>query len=162
MERYPVDLDPGQVVRWIKAECEASPLTFRTSARCTRELRTLNGNDGVALDDEDREDLSEVATVITLDVAPFHARDGWTLSITVEDELGHHSLGAGTLGEEVQIDPDYFYRMFIRRGRGNAVVSAEIDDPSARHRLNWLLHMIETDHHSPDGHAKPKRKRGAG
>ncbi len=31
METYPVDIDPGQVVRWIKAECEVAPSRWRVT-----------------------------------------------------------------------------------------------------------------------------------
>lgn len=39
METHPVDIDPGQIVRWIKAECEAAPATFKIDARRNTEVR---------------------------------------------------------------------------------------------------------------------------
>jgi hypothetical protein len=58
MQTYPVDIDPAQVVRWIKAECEASPSAFRIAARRTREVRELPVGRTTHLGDEEREDLS--------------------------------------------------------------------------------------------------------
>jgi hypothetical protein len=156
MERYPVDIDPEQVVRWIKAECEATPSTFRTTARRAREVRQIPVSGKTHLGDDEREDLSEIATIATLDIAPAHASDGWLLSVVVEDEIGPHSLGAGSVGEEEQIDLGAFYSAFIRPGRGNATVSADVEDPAARARLTRLLSLIETNRHSPAGRAAPR------
>lgn len=39
MEPYPVDIDAGQVVRWIMAEHRAAPSTFRILARRITELQ---------------------------------------------------------------------------------------------------------------------------
>jgi hypothetical protein len=33
VERLPVDIDPGQIVRWILAENNAAPLSLKTNAR---------------------------------------------------------------------------------------------------------------------------------
>jgi hypothetical protein len=105
--------------------------------------------------DVEREDLREIATIATLDIAPAHASDGWSLSVVVEDEIGPHSLGAGSEREEEQIDLGAFYSSFIRPGRGIAAVSAEVEGHAARARLAQLLHLIETNRHGSDGRARP-------
>jgi hypothetical protein len=46
METYPVDIDPVQVVRWIKAEHEAAPASFKVSARRTTETRQIPFSEG--------------------------------------------------------------------------------------------------------------------
>lgn len=148
MESYPVDIDPEQVVRWLKAECDADPLRFRTAASRSREQRKLPTGVKTHLGEDDREEVHEVATVATLDVAPAHAGEGWQLSVVVEDEIGPHTLTAGATGEEEPIDLDAFYGIFIRRGRGDATVSAEVENAEARARLNRLLHLIETNRHA--------------
>jgi hypothetical protein len=151
MESYPVDIDPEQVVRWVKAECDAAPSAFRTTARRTREVRKLPDGGKTHLGDEEREDLSEIATIATLDIAPAHASDGWSLSVVVEDEVGPHSLGPGSVGEEEQIDVGAFYSAFIRPDRGIATVSADVEDAAARARLTQLLNLIETNRHRSNG-----------
>lgn len=149
MESYPLDIDPEQVVRWIKAECTADPSRFRTAARRSREQHTLPTGVKTHLGEDDREELHEVATVATLDIGPARASEGWQLSILVEDEIGPHALTAGATSEEEPIDLDAFYGIFIRRGRGDATVSAEVENAEAGARLSKLLHLIETNRHAP-------------
>ena len=148
METYPVDIDPEQVVRWIKAEREAAPTTFRIAARRIRELRQIPVGSRTHLGDEEREDLSEIATIATLEIAPAHAGDGWLLTVIVEDEVGPRVFDAGAAAEdEQQIDFGTFYKQFIRPGRGNATVTAEAADPAAKARMTRLLGAIETNRH---------------
>jgi hypothetical protein len=80
MQTYPVDIDPGQVARWLKAECEVAPSTFKISARRRQEAREIPVRAETHLGDEEREDLTEIATIATLEIAPVHAGDGWLLS----------------------------------------------------------------------------------
>jgi hypothetical protein len=150
METYPVDIDPKQLVRWMKAECEAAPSSFRITARRTREVRAIPVGKETHLGDEEREDLSEIATIGRLEIAPTHASDGWLLSVVVEDEIGPRISDRGAEAEgEQQIDLGAFYNEFIRPGRGAANVTADVASPGAKARITRLLNAIETDHHSP-------------
>ena len=161
METYPIDIDPGQVLRWLKAESEAAPGTFRISARRRQEVRELPAEDQGHLGDVEREDLSEVATVATLEFAPLHVHEGWQLKVIVEDELGPRVVGATGVEGEQAIDLATFYGEYIRPGRGIANVVADVESPAARHRLNRLLAEIEKNRHVPDGAessaAKPRK-----
>lgn len=160
MESYPVNIDAAQLLRWLKAESAIAPGTFRITASRSQELQELPGINEAHLGDEEREDLSEVATVATLEIAPAHPHEGWQLKITVEDELGPRMVN-GSAGEQA-IDLGTFYSEFIRSGRGVANVVAEVDDPAARQRLTRLLAEIERNRHVPDGSApsaaKPPRR----
>jgi hypothetical protein len=148
MEVYPVDIDPGQVVRWLKAENAAAPGTFRITATRRREIREIPIRRETHLGDEEREDLREIATIATLEIAPIHASDGWLLSVVVEDEVGPGiSDGAGE-GEQ-RIDLGTFDREFIRPGRGSANVVAEVENSAAKARVSRLLSAIERDRQSP-------------
>jgi hypothetical protein len=148
METYPVDIDPEQVARWVKAECEIAPSTFRISARRRREVREIPVRADTHLGDEEREDLTEIATIATLEIAPVHASEGWRLSVVLEDELGPRVSNAGTGGEaEQQIDFGTFYKEFIRPGRGNATVIAEGENSVAKTHLTRLINAIETNRH---------------
>jgi hypothetical protein len=148
MQTYPVDVDPKQLVRWIKLECEAAPMTFRIIERRTREVRAIPVGKEIHLGDEEREDLSEIATIARLEIAPVHASDGWLLSVIVEDEIGPRiSNGDAEAGGEQQIDLGSFYNEFIRQGRGTANVIAKVADPAAKARVTHLLNAIETDRH---------------
>jgi hypothetical protein len=148
METYPIDIDPGQVARWVKAECDVTPPAFKISARRKLEAREIPLRATTHLGDEEREDLTEIATIATLDIAPVHASDGWLLSVVVEDEVGPRVSDGGTGGEaEQQIDFGTFYKEFIKPGRGNASVTAEVADSAAKQHLTRLIQAIETNRH---------------
>jgi hypothetical protein len=87
METYPVDIDPGQLVHWLKAEHEASPGTFRITVTRRGEVRDILVRKESHLGDGEREDLSETATTASLEVAPVHAGDGWHVVILPEIHL---------------------------------------------------------------------------
>ena len=149
MESFPVDIDAEQIVRWIMAEQAATPSTFKTTARRMSEVRELPAGREYHLGDEEREDLSEVATLATLEIAPAHAGEGWLLTVTVEDEIGPRVSGEGAATEtEQQIDLGTFYSTFIRPKRGTANVLAEADGPSARANVTRLLDDIERNRHA--------------
>ena len=149
MESFPVDIDAEQIVCWIIAEQAVTPSPFKTTARRTVEVREIPERREFHLGDEEREELSEVATIATLEVAPAHASDGWLLTVTVEDEIGPRVSGGERAAEtEQQIDLGTFYNTFIRPGRGTANVVAEVDSVSARRSLSRLLSAIERNQHA--------------
>ena len=151
METYPVDIDPEQVARWVKTECDVAPKTFSVTARRVREVREIPVRRETHLGDEEREDLTEIATIATLEIAPVQASDGWLLSVVVEDEIGPRvSNGDADIEAEQQIDLGTFYKEFIRPGRGTANVIAEVEDPAAKKHLARLIKAIETNRHGAD------------
>ena len=152
MVDFPVNIDAKQLVRWIMAEQVAAPSTFKTTARRITEVREIPARPELHLGDEEREDLSEVATVAILEIAPAHAGDGWLLTVTVEDEIGPRLAGERlAAGTEQPIDLGTFYSAFIRPERGIANVVAQADSPSARKALAGLLDAIERNRHALAG-----------
>jgi hypothetical protein len=150
MEPFPVDIDPKQIVRWMIAEHRVTPSSLKIAARRTIEVRQIPAREDLHLGDEEREDLSEVATVATLEIAPAHPSEGWLMTITVEDEIGPRGPGRGTMVEDdEQIDLETFNSLFIRPERGTATVVAQADDTAAEARLSSLLASIESDRHGP-------------
>jgi hypothetical protein len=148
METYPVDIDPGQVVRWVKAECDAAPSMLRVSGKRTQVVEELPLRKQAHLGDEERADLTEVETIATLEIAPIHASEGWLLSIVVEDEVGPRmSFGSPGAASEQSIDLGTFYKEFIRPGRGIANVVAQVQDSTAKAHLTRLIDAIETNQH---------------
>jgi len=144
MDSFPVDIDAKQIVRWIMAEQARAPSTFKTAARRASEVHAIPQRAEFHLGDEEREDLSEVAMVGTLEIRPAHAGDGWLLTVTVEDEIGPRLADAEEATEiEQQIDLGTFYSTFIRPERGIANVVAEFDGPAARTKITKLLATIE-------------------
>jgi hypothetical protein len=162
MRTYPLDIDPVQVVRWIMAEYQAAPSRFRILARRASEVREIPAREELHLGDEEREDLTEVDTIATLEIAPARASEGWLLTVEVEDEAGPRLPERGPLVEgEGQIDLRTFYDEFIRPGRGIANVVAEVEDDAAEVHLNKLVSSIEKNRHGPS-QTSPKLSRGAG
>lgn len=146
---YPIDIEAEQIVRWLLAEQKTNRPFFRYDAWRAAEVRDLPTRANLHLGDEEREDLSEVATIATLEIVPAHASDGWTLKITVEDELGPRVPGrAAAVASEQQIDLDTFYQQFIRSGRGTATATAEVHDAAAERRLKQLLDAVLVDRHA--------------
>ena len=142
---YPIDIEPEQIVRWLVAEQQTTPSLFRFDARRRIEVRNIPERAEYHLGDEEREDLSEVTTTATLEVTPVHRGDGWTLTITVEDDTGPRP--SGIEATEQQIDLGSFYHQFIRRGRGVATVTAEVDGAAAERHLNEPLDAILVNRH---------------
>ncbi len=148
MATYPIDIEPEQIVRWLVAEQTATPSLFRFHARRAVELRDIAPRPEYHLGDEEREDLSEVETVATLEVTPARATDGWSLKVTVEDEAGPRlATGEAGIAPDQQIDLGTFYHEFIRSGRGIATATAEVQDTSAERHLNQLLDAILVNRH---------------
>jgi len=155
MEPFPVDIDPKQIVRWVLAEHRVSPRSLKTLARRTTEVRQIPARADLHLGDEEREDLSEIATIATLEITPGHPSEGWRMTVNVEDEIGPRGPGRGlNVADDEQIDLETFNSLFIRPERGTATVVAEADDAAAEPRLSSLLASIETDRHGP-GVRKP-------
>jgi hypothetical protein len=155
MEHYPVGIDPKQIVHWVMAERRVFPSSLKILARRATEVRQIPTRANLHLGDEEREDLSEVATVATLEITPAHPSDGWRMIVTVEDEIGPRGPGRGNMVEaDGQIDLETFNSLFIRPERGTATVVAEADDDAAQARLSRLLASIETNRHGPG--ARPK------
>ncbi len=158
VESFPVDIDPAQVVRWLLTERAAARSALTATVNCSTEVRQIPMRSEFHLGDEEREDLSELATVATLEIAPRHEHEGWLLTVTVEDEIGPRVLSNGPhLGAEQQIDLGTFYNKFIRPGRGVASVAARADSPSARAKLNYLLSAIERNQHVAEHTSRSQR-----
>jgi hypothetical protein len=164
MRIYPLDIDPGQVVRWIIEEHQAAPSRFRIVARLGSEVRDIPARTELHLGDDEREDLSEVDTIATLEIAPAHATEGWLLTVEVEDEAGPRLPEKGPLAEgEGEIDLGRFYDEFIRPERGIANVVAAVDDDAAKIRLNEFISSIEQNLHGPNQTGgRTKLQRGPG
>jgi hypothetical protein len=151
MRTYPLDIDPVQVVRWIMAEHQAAPSRFRILAWRASEVRDIPARRELHLGDEERENLTEVDTIATLEIAPARASEGWLLTVEVEDEAGPRLPERASLVEgEEQMDLRTFYDEFIRPGRGIANVVAGVEDDSAEVHLNKLVSSIEKNRHGPN------------
>jgi hypothetical protein len=131
MEPFPVDIEPN--VRWIIAEHRMTPSSLKIVARRAAEERQIPARAEFHLGDEEREDLSEIATVATPEIGPSHPSEGRLMTIVVEDEIGPRGPGRGTMVEdEQQIDLETFNSRFIRPERGTATFAAQANEPRPR------------------------------
>jgi hypothetical protein len=148
MESYPVDTDPEQVVRWLMVERQIGSPLLEINARRVLEAQDIPVQQELRLGDEEREDLSDAATIATLEIAPIHAGDGWRLTVVVEDESG--SRDPDEVSADESIDLETFYSEFVRPGRGTTRLVAEVEGPEAEARLARLLGAVETNSHPHD------------
>ncbi len=159
METYSLDIDPAQIVRWLRAEHLPGKSPFRVTARRSSTIEELPTATRFHLGDSEREDLSEVATFATLDIEPLHVNEGWRLSVIIEDEAGprlsdEDDTEEDDVEEEKAIDLETFYEDFIRPGRGKSTVIAEVENKAAQARLQPLLKAIEQNRHEEGRKAK--------
>ncbi len=148
VQTIPIDIDPGQLVHWLEVECAIAPSIFKITGSRSRSTQDIPVRSELHLGDIEREDLSEVEMIGTLEITPAHDSGGWRLSVVVEDELGPRLLD-GSAGDwpEQAIDLGTFAKEFIRSGRGTASVFAEVEDAAAVDRVQQLINMIEADRH---------------
>jgi hypothetical protein len=151
MKTYPVDIDPEQFVNWVMAECQAQSPAVKATARRTTEMREIPIRREFHLGDQEREELSEIATVGVLEIAPLDARKGWLLTVLIEDEVGPRAPDDDDAPEsDAEIDLNDFYDEFIRPERGNAYVIAEVENAAAKGRVTRLLNLVERNLHGSD------------
>jgi hypothetical protein len=150
MRTYTLDIDPSQVVRWLIAESDDAQARFQIQARRGTEVHQIPARKEFHLGDEEREDLSEVDTLATLQIAPANANEGWTLTVEIEDEAGPRLLeDESSIESDEPMDIRTFYDDFLRPGRGIANVVAKVADDAAESRLRGLVNSIENDRHAP-------------
>jgi hypothetical protein len=150
MESYPIDLAPGQVVRWMLDEDRRH--AFDVLVNATRVYRPGELRDGLSeqLDDAEREELSEISEVGHLEIRPRQKPHLWALRVRVEDDIGSRLPEDEPLPEgEEEIDLQAFYEEFVAVDRGVAEVSVEVENAAAKANLNKLLDAILTDRHDP-------------
>jgi hypothetical protein len=155
METNALDIDPGQLVRWLREEQHAGSSAVHVTCTRRAEAKSPPADKELHLGDEERENLSEIATIATLEVYPARPGEGWRLAITVEDEIGPRPLSDA--GEQA-LDLDSFYGIFIRSDRGIASVSAEVSGALGRRHLDEFLHSVESNLHPvSDVRGSPRR-----
>ena len=148
METYPVDIAPEQVVRWLMAEGRLHAFNLLVNATRSFEPGELTGEAGRRLDEEEREEVSEISEVGLLEVMPRQKPHIWTLRIRVEDDIGPRMPEDEPVPDtEEELDIPTFYEEFIKAGRGLAEVSVEVDSPAAKASFNKVLEAILTDRH---------------
>ena len=159
MQTIPIEIDPGQLVHWLEVECAIAPSSFKITGSRLTSTADIPIRRELHLGDSEREDLSEVDSIGTLEITPAYDSGGRKMTVIVEDEVGPRLLD-GSAGDwpEQAIDLGTF-----RSGRGTANVFAEVQDAAAVDRVQQLISTIEADRHPSStplarGAAKQKKK----
>jgi len=148
MESFAVDLAPNQVVHWLLDEDSLHAFDLLVSATRSYQVNVLSPEDRAALNEDEKEDLSEVSEIGILEVRPRDNLHRWTLRVRVADDIGPRVPEDEPVPEgEEDIDLPTFYEEFIRDNRGIAEVSAEVEGPAAKGSLNRILTAMLTDRH---------------
>ena len=155
METYPIDITPEQVIRWLMVEGRLHAFDLLISATRSFERGELTGGASRRLDEEEREEVSEISEVGLLEVIPRQKPHIWTLRVHIEDDIGPRMPEDEPVPEtEEELDLPTFYEEFIKAERGFAEVSVEVDSPAAKASFNRVLEAILTDRHQR-GKGKP-------
>ena len=147
MRTYTLEIDPEQLVFWTKTELALDPSRLKTEATCRRETRHISRKLENHMGDAEIEDLHEIATIASLQIAPERADDGWSISVLVEDEPGMVVADEEIGEDEVEIDLDTFYDVFLKSGHGTVYVTASVEGPAAQARATRLLGEVLKDRH---------------
>lgn len=147
METVSLDIAPQQVVRWLQDEKRAGRLPVEI--RATRSY--VPQDPGVRIDDiggDAADPLEEITAVGMLEVTPRESRDGWSLSIRVEDDAGARLPEDEPVPEgEEEIDLGTFSAEFMTGDRGTAFVSVDVADSASLARFQELFESVLKDIH---------------
>jgi hypothetical protein len=153
---YPVDIAAEQVVRWLLEEQRSGylPVELRATRRYVSE--PLDRPEDVGLGDEDEADLGDVLAVGILEVSPPPGKNGWVLSIRVEDPLGPRTPDDEPVPEgEEEIDLETFEADFIASGRATEEVTLDAETADARAHFEALFANLLRDRHTA---RRPRRR----
>ena len=142
MDEYEVDLLPGEVVGWLRADAEraAPQLWVRASKTYVAETDFDRETYGVGEGD----DLALVRVEGLLEISPQGERGDWTLQLRVEDVVGVLPGGAEDEGyeDEENMPLDVFEEQFLIPEKGEVEVLVLAEDAGAWSRFErWLAAM---------------------
>ena len=150
MEPVTVDLDAGQIVRWLLEEEHVKAFDLILNATRSYERGELAPGEEGRLGDAENEELNEVNEVGLLEVMPRKEPGRWTLRVRVVDDIGPGLPEDEPVpSEDEEIDLATFNEEFIVADRGFVEVSAEAKDRAARADLTHLVEAIVRDRHKP-------------
>lgn len=148
METYPVDLAAEQIVHWLMDEERLEAHGLLVTATRAYSRADLSPGEDSRLGDAEREDLGQNAEIGLVEVMPRHKPSLWSLRIRVADDIGPGLPDEETAPEgEEEIDLATFYEDFIKRDRGLAEVSAEVESAAAKSSLTRVLDAMRQDRH---------------
>jgi hypothetical protein len=149
MTEFALDLDPVQVLRWLRADLAAGRHR-KLDVRATRAYRAEPVERGAEAGLDDDTEAAVLTTIGRLEVRPANVRHVWVLVLRVADAVGPHLPEDESVPEDAEeIDLDAFAEAFVLPDRGAAEVWASADTPEARRAFDRVLAEILTDRHGP-------------
>jgi hypothetical protein len=146
---YPVDIAAEQVVRWLLDEQRSGPLPVEIRATRRYVSEPLDRPEDVGLGDDDQADLGDVLAVGILEVSPPPGKNGWVLSIRIEDPLGPRTPEDEPVPEgEEEIDLETFEAEFNAPGRATDEVTLDAETAEARAHFEALFADLLRDRHA--------------
>jgi len=147
MTEYDIDLDPAQIVHWLRDDL-AARRRRKLDIRATREYVATPVTDRMTAEVADDDDVSVLTTVGVLEVRPVEAEHAWVLRLTVEDLVGPHLPDDESVPEDPEpIDLDTFFEEFIAPDNGVAYASLEATTPQAKRSFDRLFSEMITERH---------------
>ena len=149
MPTYPVDIAAEQVVRWLLEEQRSGYLPVEVRATRQYVIEPLDRPEDVGLGNEDQADLGDVLAVGILEVSPPPGKNGWLLSIRIEDPLGPRTPDDEPVPEgEEEIDLETFESEFITPGRATEEMTLDAGTAEARAHFEALFADLLRDRHA--------------
>jgi hypothetical protein len=149
MTVYPLDVDAGQVVNWLREQQTLDDHALEVRASRSFSADTIEQRPELGFGDEEAEDLTAVAVTGLLEAEPRGHPNGWVLRIRVEDELAPRSLDDEPVPEgEEALDLTAFEELFIEPRTGTAFVEVEAETDEAWNHFEVLLSEILTNRHA--------------
>jgi len=148
VETYPIDIAAEQVVQWLLDESRVRPFDLLVRATRSYQAGELTGGESASLGEEERNEVSDIAEVGLIEVAPRRKPSQWILRVRVEDDIGPRLPEDEPVPEgEEEIDLQTFHKQFIAADRGIAEVSLDAESPAAKAQAERVLEAILTDRH---------------
>jgi hypothetical protein len=146
---YPVDIAAEQVVRWLLEEQRSGYLPVEVRATRQYVSEPLDRPEDVGLGDEDKADLGDILAVGILEVSPPPGKNGWMLSIRMEDPLGPRRPEDEPVPEgEEEIDLQTFEADFISSSRATEDITLDAETAEARAHFEALFADLLRDRHA--------------
>ena len=148
METYPLDISAEQIIKWLIDEEREGRHGLQISASRTFLREDISDPSGSGLGEEEREDLTEVIEVGSVEVWPQQKASGWLLRLRIEDALTQRLPEDASSSEQAEeIDLTAFEQEFISKGQGTAFVAVDAETPEAWSSFQALLHEMQTNSH---------------
>lgn len=146
MDEYAVDILPGAVLRWARADAAQTAPQFWIQASKQYTAETDFDREDHGIGESEAEDLTVVSIHGLLELSPRHGPGGWTLQLRADDDVGLIPGGEeGGYEDEGDMPIDAFEEQFLLPEKGEVEVVVQAEDDAAWGRFqDWLAGVRKT------------------